>query len=280
MTRIAEYSRGPYTFDVIDSGPEDGTPVVLLHGFPERAASWAAVTEGLNAKGLRTYAVDQRGYAPRARPTSRFGYRGSELVEDVQELITRIGQPVHLVGHDWGAAVAWGVAGRHPETLASLTAISVPHPGAFLKSMLTSTQGLKSYYMALFQIPGLPHYLLRRPKTARSFLRNAGMTHAEVDTYLKQIVDDGALKGGMGWYRSLPLADRADLKVKISVPTTYIWSDGDIALGRKGADLCANYVTGPYRFEIIEGASHWLPTQHPETIANLIAETVADARDS
>lgn len=273
MPRIAEYSRGPFTFDVIDSGPEDGIPVVLLHGFPERAAAWDDVAERLHAHGLRTYAPDQRGYSPRARPRSRFSYRGSELVEDVQVLIERIGRPVHVVGHDWGAAVAWGLAGQHPESVETLTAVSVPHPAAFLKSMLTSSQGLKSYYMAMFQIPGLPTKLLSNPKTARTFLRRAGMTHAEVDTYLERIVDDGALLGGLGWYRSLPLVKRGDMR-RVSVPTTYVWSDGDVALGRKGADLCEQYVTGPYRFEIIEGATHWLPSQHPDRLAEIIAARV------
>jgi len=273
MPRIVEYSRGPFTFDVIDSGPEDGIPVVLLHGFPERAAAWGDVAERLHAHGLRTYAPDQRGYSPRARPRSRFSYRGSELVEDVQVLIERIGRPVHVVGHDWGAAVAWGLAGQHPESVETLTAVSVPHPAAFLKSMLTSSQGLKSYYMAMFQIPGLPTKLLSNPKTARTFLRRAGMTHAEVDTYLERIVDDGALLGGLGWYRSLPLVKRGDMR-RVTVPTTYVWSDGDVALGRKGADLCEQYVTGPYRFEIIEGATHWLPSQHPDRLAEIIAARV------
>jgi len=273
MPRITEYSRGPFTFDVIDSGPEDGTPVVLLHGFPERAAAWDDVAEQLHARGLRTYAPDQRGYSPRARPSSRFSYRGSELVEDVRALIEQIGRPVHVVGHDWGAAVAWGLAGQHPESVETLTAVSVPHPAAFLKSMLTSSQGLKSYYMAMFQIPGLPTKLLSNPKTARRFLRRAGMTHAEVDTYLKRIVDDGALLGGLGWYRSLPLVKRGDMR-RVSVPTTYVWSDGDVALGRKGAELCEQYVTGPYRFEIIEGATHWLPSQHPARLAEIIGERV------
>ncbi len=271
MTRITQYSRGPYTFDVVDSGPEDGAPVVLLHGFPERAASWSAVSDLLNARGLRTYAVDQRGYARGARPRSRFAYRATELADDVVALIDLIGRPVHLVGHDWGAAVAWGLAGQHPEKVATLTAVSVPHPGAFVRSMVTSTQGLKSYYMLLFQLPGLPHYLLRQPGFAHRFLRSAGMTRAEVDTYLRQIVADGALKGGLGWYRSLPLTRPGDLR-KVSVPTTYVWSDGDVALGRKGAETCGDWVTGPYRFEVVEGATHWLPTQEPERIADLVAD--------
>lgn len=273
MDRIRQYTRGSFTFDVIDSGPLDGDPVILLHGFPERAASWLEVAARLNEAGLRTYAVDQRGYSPGARPRSRFAYRSTELVADVKALIDLIGRPVHVVGHDWGAAVAWGLAGKHPESVTSLTAVSVPHPAAFMRSMVTSTQGLKSYYMLLFQLPWLPSFLLSRPKIAARFLRGAGMNRTDVDTYLDQIVADGALKGGLGWYRSLPLTSPSEIR-RVSVPTTYVWSDRDVALGRKGAETCERWVDGPYRFEVIEGATHWLPTQHPDALATSILQRV------
>lgn len=274
--RLTSFQRGSLTFDVIDTGPIEGEPVILLHGFPERAASWSAVASQLNDAGLRTYAPDQRGYSPGARPRSRFGYRTSELVDDVKELIDRVGRPVHVVGHDWGAAVAWGLAGKYPDSVATLTAVSVPHPAAFMRSMVTSSQGLKSYYMLLFQLPWLPRAVLSRPKLAARVLGKAGMSNADIDTYLDQIVDDGALRGGLGWYRSLPLTRPSDIK-KVSVPTTYIWSDDDIALGRKGAETCEQWVTGPYKFEIIEGASHWLLTQHPDRLSSIIADRVGAA---
>jgi pimeloyl-ACP methyl ester carboxylesterase len=275
MDRLTEFSRGSLTFDVIDTGPVDGVPVVLLHGFPQRAASWGAVSERLHAAGLRTYAVDQRGYSPRARPRSRFGYRTTDLIADIAELITQIGQPVHLVGHDWGAIVAWGLAGQHPDLIRSLTAVSVPHPAAFMRSMLTSTQGIKSYYMAMFQLPFLPELLLRRRSTAQRFLRGGGMTSEMVEEYFSGIVDDGALRGGIGYYRSLPLSRPGDISRKISVPTTFVWSDRDAFLGRKGAETTGQWVTGDYRFEIIEGATHWLPDRNADELARLITERVA-----
>lgn len=275
MTRLTEYSRGPLTFDVIDTGPEDGEPVVLLHGFPQRATSWGPVSAHLNAAGLRTYALDQRGYAPRARPSSRFAYAMSELVEDVRALIDQIGQPVHLVGHDWGAMVAWSVAGAHRDLVRTLTAVSVPHPAAFTRSMVTSSQGLKSFYMALFQLPWLPELVLSRPSTAARFLRGAGMSRAMLETYLTEVVADGALRGGLGYYRSLPRTMRHG-PGRIHVPTTYVWSDGDVALGRKGAETCGDWVRADYRFEIIEGASHWLPDETPDRLAQIIQSRVND----
>lgn len=270
MSRLTEYSRGPLTFDVIDAGPEDGAPVVLLHGFPQRASSWEQVTDRLHAEGLRTYALDQRGYSPRARPRSRFAYTVPELVADVRALIDQIGQPVHLVGHDWGAIVAWAVTSQHPDLVRTLTAVSVPHPAAFTRSMLTSTQGIKSTYMAMFQLPFLPELLLRRRATAERFLRAGRMSSTMVDEYLANIVDAGALRGGLGYYRSLPLSAASGIAGMIRVPTTFVWSDRDAYLGRQGAETCGQWVTAEYRFEIIHGASHWLPDQRPDELAALI----------
>ncbi|MEJ7635315.1 alpha/beta fold hydrolase [Aeromicrobium sp.] len=272
--RITQFRNGPYTFDVIDSGPVDGTPVVLLHGFPQRASSWSSVSEHLHAKGLRTYALDQRGYSPGARPSSRFGYKITELVSDVKALIDEIGTPVHLVGHDWGAAVAWGTAANHPESIRSLTAVSVAHPGAFLKSMLSSSQILKSYYMLLFQIPFLPEWLLsRQDGTGEKLLRGAGMTSPMIEAFRTEIIADGALKGGLGYYRSMFLAPGGFNRL-VSVPTTYVWSDGDAALVRRGAELTPQFVTGPYELEVFEGASHWIPDERPAELAEVISRRI------
>lgn len=106
-SRIGEFRRGPYTFDVLDEGPGDGEPVLLLHGFPQRATSWERVVPLLHDKGFRTLAPDQRGYSPGARPPRRREYVQSELVADALALLDAAGiDRVHLVGHDWGAAVA------------------------------------------------------------------------------------------------------------------------------------------------------------------------------
>ncbi|MGJ9422879.1 alpha/beta fold hydrolase [Aeromicrobium sp. CF3.5] len=275
MTRLTEYSRGPLTFDVIDSGPEDGEPVVLLHGFPQRATAWNQVSERLHAEGLRTYALDQRGYSPRARPTSRLDYRVSELVGDVVELIEQIGRPVHLVGHDWGAIVAWAVAGQHRDLIGTLTTVSVPHPGAFTRSMLNSSQGAKSWYMAMFQLPIVPERILGNRSSAEKFLRGGGMTAEMFDDYMTNIVEDGALRGGIGYYRSLPLSLSEGMGQMIRVPTTFVWSDRDAFLGRKGAENTRKWVTADYRFEVIEGGTHWLPERNADELAAAITARAA-----
>lgn len=271
--RLTEYRHDGLVFDVVDDGPPDGVPVVLLHGFPQRATSWAATSSHLHEQGARTYAPDQRGYSPRARPRSRFAYRATDLSDDVVALTEAIGTDVHLVGHDWGAAVAWAVAARHPESVRTLTAVSVGHPAAFVRSFVRSNQALRSYYMALFQIPFLPEWLLKRHGGwGDRLLRGSGMSSEMVDTYHREIVDAGALRGGLAYYRSLPLTPPGMVSQKVQVPTTYVWSDHDVALGRTAAELTADFVTGPYRFEVMEGASHWIPEERPAELAALIAE--------
>jgi len=126
--RLRTFRNDGLRFDVRDQGPLDGPVVVLLHGFPERASDWDGVAARLHAAGLRTVAPDQRGYSPGARPGTRVAYRMSALVDDVLALVARIGSPVHLVGHDWGAAVAWRMATEHPGAVRSLTTVSCRTP--------------------------------------------------------------------------------------------------------------------------------------------------------
>ena len=162
------YSRGDLTFDVLDEGPPGRPVVVLLHGFPQQNTSWNTVIPRLTEQGYRCLAPNQRGYSRTASPRGRWKYRTSELAADVCGLIDASGaRQVHLVGHDWGAAVAWVVAAYAPERLATLTALSVPHPAGFQKAVLTSRQGLASWYMFFFQLPRIPErVLLGRDGTA------------------------------------------------------------------------------------------------------------------
>jgi pimeloyl-ACP methyl ester carboxylesterase len=276
--RLTTYDHDGLTFDVRDEGPPDGDPVVLLHGFPERSSSWRAVAPRLHEAGLRTYAPDQRGYSPGARPRGRRSYRTPLLVADTVALVERIGRPVHLVGHDWGAVVAWGVAADRPDLVRSLTAVSVPHPAAFLRAMGTSTQGLKSWYMGLFQLPFVPE--LSATVAGGPFdqaLRHGGMTDAEVERFRTEIVEYGALPGGLAWYRAMPFGDPRAMTGRVRVPTTLVWSDGDVAVGRQGAERSGEWVDAPYHFEVLEGVSHWIPTHAPEALARAVLDRVGSA---
>lgn len=266
MSRVTEYARSGLTFDVVDSGPLDGDAVVLLHGFPQRASCWEQVAARLHEAGYRTLAPDQRGYSPRARPTRRRDYRQSALVDDVAELIGRTGGPAHVVGHDWGANVAWCLAATRPELVRTLTALSVPHPRALKRAMREWDQARRSWYIAAFQLPLLPELLLRSRAGDRIW-RRSGMTPQMVQRCRREIVDAGALRPALGWYRALPLGDVRGLGGRVEVPTTLIWSDRDVALGRRGAELTGEYVRADYRLDVVEGATHWLPEQCPDRVA-------------
>jgi pimeloyl-ACP methyl ester carboxylesterase len=264
----ARVLRGPFTFDVFEDGPTDGEPVLLLHGFPQHSDSWDSVVALLVKAGYRTLRMNQRGYSPGARPRGRSAYRITELVDDAAAVIDHYGGRVHVVGHDWGAAVAWGLATSYPDRLASLTALSVPHPGAFLRAMATSSQGLKSWYMYFFQLPWLPEIALRRE--FERFMIRSGQTPERARRDAAGFTGPGALTAALNWYRAMPLLDPRRAADPVTVPTLFIWSDGDVAIGRQGVDRCARYVTGPYQLEILSGVSHWIPDEAPAETAELL----------
>lgn len=276
--RIRTYTHDTFTFDVLDRGPADGSAVVLLHGFPERASHWDGVSSVLHAHGLRTLAPDQRGYSPRARPRGRHAYRMSCLVADIVALVERYGAPVHLVGHDWGAAVAWATAAARPDLLRSLTTVSVPHPAAFARSLLTSDQALRSWYVLALQPPGVAELLARTmPGALYGLLRATGLTSREVTRFKQEIIDYGALPGALGWYRALPFST-GSAPGPVRVPTTHVWSDRDVALACRGAELTADHVQAPYELRVLRGVSHWVPTHAPEALADAILDRVEATR--
>lgn len=271
--RISQVERVGLTFDVLDEGPIDGEPIVLLHGFPERAASWRYVTPILNAAGYRTLALDQRGYAPGARPKRRRDYVQPELVADVKALIDAVGGSAHVVGHDWGAANAWWTAMEHPGAVRTLTTVSVAHPAAFVDSFLRSTQGLKSWYMLAFQLPFLPEVVGSR--WLDRFMRMGGMTAEEAARVRTDVIEAGALPTALNWYRALPFNDFKRARAKVTVPTTLVWSTDDVALGRWAPEHTEKWVDAPFELVVVEGATHWLPGQEPDVLAAAIVERVS-----
>ena len=270
--RISDFTRDGLVFDVRDAGPVDGTPVVLLHGFPQSSRAWDAVSPLLHARGYRTIAPDQRGYSPRARPGPRRAYRRSELIADVVGLVDAAGVgPVHLVGHDWGAVVAWGVAADRPGLLRSLTALSVPHPAAFLRAVVTSSQGLRSWYMAAFQLPWLPERRLSSGQPCERALRSIGMSREAAARDAALMRDLRTARGALNWYRAMAYSNPWALRAKVTVPTLYVWSDGDVAVGPRGAALTPRFVAGPYTYEVLRGVSHWIPEEAPAQLDALLA---------
>jgi pimeloyl-ACP methyl ester carboxylesterase len=260
---------------VLDRGPLDGEVVVLLHGFPQRATCWDAVAARLHEQGLRTLAPDQRGYSPRARPRRRRDYRLDELSADVEALVDAVGRGVHVVGHDWGAAVAWLVAARHP-AVRSLTSLSVPHPAAYLASTVFPDQLRRSWYVGFFQLPFLAERAAATGRLQRH-LGGLGMTEPELAAFQRGMLDEGALPGGLGWYRAIPFALLRSPRLwreRVQVPVTHVWSDGDGALGRRTADLAPRWAAGEFDLKVLPGRSHWLPEQAPAELADIVIDRV------
>ncbi|HEY1133961.1 MAG TPA: alpha/beta fold hydrolase, partial [Nocardioides sp.] len=279
--RVRSYAHDGLTFDVEDAGPLDGDVVVLLHGFPQRASSWRRVAPLLHAHGYRTVAPDQRGYSPGARPPRRRDYTVDRLAGDVRALLDALGEAgeqVHLVGHDWGAVVGWGVAATYPERLRSFTAVSVPHTGAFLRGGLRGPQLLRSWYIGAFQLPRLPELLgERRPDVLARVLRSTGMTADDVARFRAEVLEYGAFPGGLAYYRALPLARPGALRSRVTVPTTLVWSDGDSAVDRAGVELSGEYVDADYELVVLRGVSHWVPEHAPEALVEAVLERVGGA---
>jgi pimeloyl-ACP methyl ester carboxylesterase len=268
---------GDLTFDVRADGPEDGRPVLLLHGFPETSLSWAAVQPRLAEAGLRTYAVDQLGYSPGARPDEVEAYAMTNLAQVTADLMTAVDVPVaDVVGHDWGANVAWALAAWHSDRVRSLTAVSVPHPTAFTAAWRSDPeQKERSAYIRLFWQEGKAEEVLLADD-ARRLRRMFGdaVDREAVDEYVAVLSAPGALTAALNWYRAMSSATPVD---DVAVPTTYVWSDADIAIGRVAAEGCAAYVTGDYRFVELPGVSHWIPEQAPDQLAAAILDRVASA---
>jgi pimeloyl-ACP methyl ester carboxylesterase len=276
---VDSFCRDGLTFDVIDAGPEDGEPVVLLHGFPQDATAWNRMTPALHRHGLRTLAPHQRGYSPMTRPRGRGRYRLRETTGDVLALLDAAGLgSAHVVGHDWGGIVAWALGAWHPERVRTLTVLSVPHPAAMARAMVTSDQALRSYYMALFQLPLLPERLLLAGGGAalRRMLRHGGLPAEAVDHYVARMCEPGALSAALGWYRALPWNGR-DPVGTVRVPTLHVWSTGDAFLGRAGIDATEQYVDAPYRLEVLDDVTHWIPELAPDRITELVSAHVRAA---
>ncbi|BCN64657.1 haloalkane dehalogenase [Prescottella equi] len=269
---------GELTFDVTVAGPDDGTPILLLHGFPESSASWRPVTPRLVRAGLRVIAPNQRGYSPDARPERVDEYRFDRLVGDVVGLLDAYDiESAHLVGHDWGAAVAWQVAGGHPERIRSLTAVSVPHPSAFGWALKEDAdQQRRSGYIGLLRQEGKAEAVLLEDDSRRlRAMFGDGNDPELVEEHVRLLSQPGALTAAMNWYRAMTRAF-GDLP-PVRVPTTYVWSTADPALGPAAAKRCAEFVDAPYRFVVLDGASHWIPEEHPDALADAILARVAQA---
>jgi pimeloyl-ACP methyl ester carboxylesterase len=276
--QLMQVDVGDLTFDVRVDGPADGPPILLLHGFPETSLSWAAVMPLLATAGLRIYAPDQLGYSPGARPSEVDAYAMPNLAQVTADLMTALELPTaHVVGHDWGANVAWTLGGWHPDRVQTLTAVSVPHPAAYTAAFRADPeQKERSAYIRLFWQEGKAEEVLladgaRRLRRMLGAEADTGIPAEAVDQYVAVLSAPGALTAALNWYRAMSSGPRVD---PVTVPTTYVWSDGDVAIGRTAAEACGDFVTGDYRFVELPGVTHWIPEQAPEQLATAILDRI------
>jgi len=257
---------------LVEAGPENGPLVILLHGFPEFWYGWRQQIPALARAGYRVLAPDQRGYGASGKPGEVGAYRVETLALDVVGLIREAGvERAHaVVGHDWGAAVAWWVGIAHPERLERLVILNVPHPSrSVMKAALRKRPGqlLKSWYIFAFQLPGLPERLLgwRRGRALAGSLRGkdrSSFTREDLDRYREAWAQPGALTGMLNWYRAmLRHPPRAPGSNRVSVPTLILWGERDRYLSKELAPLSlAKCDRG--RLVTFPDATHWL--QHDE----------------
>lgn len=271
---------GGLTFDALTAGPDDGDLVLLLHGFPQTSQCWTSQLRTLAEAGYRVVAPDQRGYSPDARPADVSDYRIADLVGDVLGFADALGvDRFHLVGHDWGAAIGWQVAGRHAERLLTFTSVSVPHPAAFGEALTAGEgdQAQRSSYVAMFQAEGAEEGMLANDAVGLKLIYlGAGMTDEQAQPYLAALGTTEALGAALNWYRAASLTD-IDGFGTVTTPTLYIWSTDDPALGREAAEATGRFVDGPYHFVVLEGIGHWVPEQAPDQVSALLLDHLAEA---
>jgi pimeloyl-ACP methyl ester carboxylesterase len=257
------------TFDVVEGGPEDGQPVLLLHGFPQDHREFDLIVPRLHANGLRTFRYDQRGYAPGARPAEVGAYRLSEPTLDAVAIMDRLGlASAHVVGHDWGAQVGWRLASGHADRVRTLTVVSVPHPRALgLALRARPSQRMRFAYMAVFRSPVAERLLLAgRGAMLRRMMSEIG---DRAGRYAEAMAEPGRLTGGLNWYRALSRDELGEVGA-IAVPTTYVWSDRDPVVGLTAALRTADWVEADYQLVAMKGIGHWVPEEAPQALADAV----------
>jgi pimeloyl-ACP methyl ester carboxylesterase len=264
-------SLGALTFTVDTAGPRDGAPVLLLHGFPETRHMWRHALAALAKAGYRGIAPDQRGYSEGARPPKTDDYATDLLVADATSLMGALGsQRFHLVGHDWGGQIAWLIAAQYPARVQSLFVLSRPHPAAFAKAMQEDkAQAERSrHHRAFREDDAITRMRQANLAPLRKGMIDQGVPAGDADIHVRALLEPGAIEGAMSWYRASNIA--AASTPAVTVPTTYVWGTADATVGRRAAELTAEFVRGPYRFEILKDAGHFAVDQFPERVSELL----------
>jgi pimeloyl-ACP methyl ester carboxylesterase len=259
---------GGTNFRVHDEGT--GDPVLLLHGFPDSHRVWRHQIPVLQAAGYRVIAPDLRGFGGSDKPVGVETYGLGLLIGDVNGILDALGVagPVHLVGHDWGATLAWAFAAFQPERVKDLVALSGGHPNAYESSPMKQRE--KSWYFYFFQFPNAEALLTANDwRLFRQWCRH----HAETENWIAALGAPGALTAGLNWYRANvnPVLEFPPLP-SVTMRTMILWSEGDVYLTEEFATGSRQFVSAPFRYERIAEASHWLQLDRPDVINRLLLE--------
>ena len=273
------FKNGDVSLQAVAAGPHDGPVIVLLHGFPEFWYGWRRQIEPLAAAGFRVIVPDQRGYNLSGKPDGVSAYALTELVSDVIAIADQLGrEKIFLAGHDWGAAVAWSAALLHPQRIAKLAVLNVPHPSVMRKFLSTRPrQLLRSWYMFFFQLPWLPEIFFSAFNfriVSRSLLRSSRpgtFSTEDLAQYRAAWSQPGALTGMINWYRAL---FRARVKFSdniVRVPTRILWGERDAFLLAEMARESLRYCTNAELFTFAN-ATHWLQHEEAARVSELLID--------
>lgn len=266
---MSEITANGLRFSVVDEGA--GIPVMLLHGFPDTSHLWRHLIPALVGAGFRAIAPDLRGRGKTERPERVEDYRLTKSVADVAAILDALGlERAHIIGHDWGAGVAWLFAALKPERVDHLVAVSVPHPSTRGRPSLDELQ--KGWYRLLFLFPGIESAIQQDDW----FLMRTILQGGDMESYIEDLSKPGALTAALNWYRANIAPERlnappAQLPL-ITAPTMGIFSTGDVFLTEEAMQRSGQFVQGPWRYERIEGASHWIPVDAPEQFNHLVLD--------
>ncbi len=262
---------------VVTAGPEDGTPVVLLHGFPDFWLGWRHQIPALAAAGYRVIVPDQRGYAASDKPAGTAAYRTDALADDVIAIADALGVGTfHVVGHDWGGGVAWTLAGLHPHRVRSLTVINCPQPHVLRRCLFTNPRQLaKSWYILLFQVPWVSERIVAS-RTAVAALTHGSPkgTFSDEDVARhREVATVPSMRAALAWYRAALW--RPGPTRPISVPTLLLWGTNDFSLGNELAEPSLEGIDDA-TLTWVDGASHWVPQERPDEVNAHLLQRLGD----
>jgi pimeloyl-ACP methyl ester carboxylesterase len=282
MIELKKIATAPdLTFDVMICGVEDGPLVLLLHGFAESFHMWRSQMPALAAAGYRAVAPSQRGYSAGARPDTRepANYSFDHLISDALSIATAYGNArgrFHVVGHDWGGSIAWGIADRCPERIASLTVLSRPHPNAFNRALAAPDGEQKrrsSHHWWFLEADATARILADDARWLRERLKANNVPEAAITEYVAVLGDPGTMEAALTWYRARG-AIRASIGA-IKVPTLFIWGNADDTVGRMAAEGTAEFVGAPHQFVELPGVGHFAADQAPDQVTALLLAHLA-----